>query len=139
MTSPTFGTLEADPAEVGLDPARLARIDSHFRRYVDDGRLAGATIAVARHDRLAHLTHLGVRDLDSAAPVTDDTLWRIYSMTKPITSVAVLMLAERGALELTDPVSRYIRRSPSSASTAAARRSIRGPTRPSSRCGCTIC
>ncbi|MBN9795117.1 serine hydrolase [Pseudonocardia sp. TMWB2A] len=107
MTSPTFGTLEADPAEVGLDPARLARIDSHFRRYVDDGRLAGATIAVARHDRLAHLTHLGVRDLDSAAPVTDDTLWRIYSMTKPITSVAVLMLAERGALELTDPVSRY--------------------------------
>ncbi|MEJ8280669.1 serine hydrolase domain-containing protein [Pseudonocardia spirodelae] len=108
MTSPSAGTPEADPAEVGLDPARLARIDTHFRRYVDDGRLAGWTIAVARHDRLVHLSHHGRRDVDSGTPVTDDTLWRIYSMTKPITSVAALMLAERGALELTDPVSRWI-------------------------------
>lgn len=105
MSAPT---IEADPAEVGLDPARLSRIDSHFRRYVDDGRLAGWTVAVARRDRLVHLTHHGVRDVDSGAPVTTDTLWRIYSMSKPITSVAALILWERGQLELTDPVSRYI-------------------------------
>ncbi|MEQ3550502.1 serine hydrolase domain-containing protein [Pseudonocardia nematodicida] len=105
MTAPK---IEADPAEVGLDPARLARIDTHFRRYVDDGRLPGWTIAVARRDRLVHLSHHGHRDVDEQLPVTDDTIWRIYSMTKPVTSIAALMLWERGALELTDPVSRYI-------------------------------
>ncbi|MFP5069368.1 serine hydrolase domain-containing protein [Pseudonocardia nantongensis] len=105
MTAPK---IEADPAEVGLDPDRLARVDTHFQRYVDDGRLAGWTIALARHDKLVHLSHYGLRDVDTDRPVTDDTIWRIYSMTKPITSVAALMLWERGLLELTDPVSRYI-------------------------------
>ena len=104
----TVPKIEADPAEVGLDPARLARIDSHFTRYVDEGKLPGWTVAVARHDRPVHLSHHGRRDVEAGAPVTDDTIWRIYSMTKPITSVAALMLWERGALELTDPVSRYI-------------------------------
>ena len=100
--------LDAEPGEVGFDARRLARIDAHFRRYVDDGRLAGWTVVVARHGRVAHLSHHGRRDLAGELPVTDETLWRIYSMTKPVTSVAALMLYERGALELTDPVSRYI-------------------------------
>ncbi|MBN9737372.1 MULTISPECIES: serine hydrolase domain-containing protein [unclassified Pseudonocardia] len=104
----TVPKIEVDPAEVGFDAERLARIDTHFRRYVDDGRLPGWTIAVARHDRVAHVSHHGYRDVDARTPVTDDTIWRIYSMTKPITSIATLMLWERGALELTDPVSRYI-------------------------------
>lgn len=104
----TVPKIEADPAEVGLDAARLGRIDTHFRRYVDEGKLPGWTIAVARGDRLVHLSHHGRRDVEAGLPVTDDTIWRIYSMTKPITSVAALMLWERGALELTDPVSRYI-------------------------------
>ncbi|MGQ0572729.1 MAG: serine hydrolase domain-containing protein [Pseudonocardia sp.] len=99
---------DAEPGEVGFDADRLARIDTHFRRYVDDGRLAGWTIVVARRGRVAHLSHHGLRDVDAGRPVTDDTLWRIYSMTKPVTSVAALMLYERGGLELTDPVSRYI-------------------------------
>jgi CubicO group peptidase (beta-lactamase class C family) len=100
--------VDADPGEVGLDAGRLGRIDSHFRRYVDDGRLPGWTIAVARRGRVVHLAHHGFADLEADRPVAADTIWRIYSMTKPITSVAAMMLYERGALELTDPVSRYI-------------------------------
>ena len=100
--------VDAEPAEVGFDPQRLARIDEHFARYVDDGRLAGWTVVVARRDRVVHLTHHGLADVEAARPVGDDTLWRIYSMTKPITSVAALMLLERGLLALTDPVSQYL-------------------------------
>jgi Beta-lactamase class C and other penicillin binding proteins len=100
--------VDAEPGEVGFDPDRLGRIDTHFRRYVDDGRLAGWTIAVARRGRVVHLSHHGKADVEADRPVADDTIWRIYSMTKPITSVAAMMLYERGALELTDPVSRYI-------------------------------
>jgi CubicO group peptidase (beta-lactamase class C family) len=86
----------------------LARIDSHFARYVDDGRLAGWSVAVSRRGELAHVAHHGLRDLAGGLPVDDDTIWRIYSMTKPVTSVAALMLWEEGLLELTDPVSRYL-------------------------------
>ena len=100
--------VDAEPAEVGFDASRLARIDRHFRRYVDDGLLAGWTVAVSRRGRVAYLSHQGMRDLDAGLPVTDDTIWRIYSMTKPITSVAAMMLYEEGALELTDPVARFI-------------------------------
>ena len=100
--------VDAEPREVGFDAARLARIDRHFRRYVDDGLLAGWTVAVTRRGRVAHMSHYGLRDLEAGLPVTDDTIWRIYSMTKPITSVAAMMLYEQGALELTDPVARFI-------------------------------
>ena len=100
--------VDADPREVGFDPDRLQRVERHFRSYVDDGRLAGWTIVVARRGRVALLAHHGRADLEADRPVADDTLWRIYSMTKPITSVAALMLYERGLLELTDPVSRFI-------------------------------
>ena len=100
--------IEAEAAEVGMDAARLGRVDTHFRRYVDEGKLAGWSVAIARRGKVVHLSHHGLRDIDAALPVTDDTIWRIYSMTKPITSVAALMLWEEGALELTDPISRYI-------------------------------
>jgi CubicO group peptidase (beta-lactamase class C family) len=100
--------VDAEPEEVGFDPQRLQRFDTHFRRYVDDGRLAGWTVAVARRGRVAMLAHYGLADIEAQRPVADDTIWRIYSMTKPVTSVAVLMLYERGLLELTDPVARYI-------------------------------
>ncbi|GAA0249469.1 serine hydrolase domain-containing protein [Cryptosporangium japonicum] len=91
-----------------MDPTRLARIDRHFARYVDDGRLPGWSVLVSRHGRVAHTGTYGLRDVEAGRPVTDDTLFRIYSMTKPITSVAALMLYEEGAFELTDPVSRYL-------------------------------
>jgi CubicO group peptidase (beta-lactamase class C family) len=100
--------IEADPADVGLDPERLRRIDRHFARYVDDGRLAGWLLTVSRHGQLAHVSASGSRDAEAGLPVEPDTLWRIYSMTKPITSVAAMMLHEEGAFELNDPVSMFI-------------------------------
>jgi CubicO group peptidase (beta-lactamase class C family) len=99
---------EADPAEVGLDADRLERIGRHFRSYVDDGKLPGWLITVSRHGRRAYVAAHGSRDLEAGRPVETDTLWRIYSMTKPITSVAAMMLYEEGGFELTDPVSRFI-------------------------------
>jgi len=99
---------EVDPGEVGFDPGRLQRIDRHFARYVEAGRLPGWVIAVTRQGRLAHVSACGSRDIEAGLPVQTDTLWRIYSMTKPITSVAAMMLYEEGAFELTDPVSRFI-------------------------------
>jgi CubicO group peptidase (beta-lactamase class C family) len=100
--------IEADPAEVGLDSGRLQRIDRHFARYVDDGRLAGWLLTVSRHGRLAHVSTSGSRDVEAGLPAEPDTLWRIHSMSKPVTSVAAMMLQEEGAFELNDPVSRFI-------------------------------
>jgi CubicO group peptidase (beta-lactamase class C family) len=99
---------EADPAEAGFDKERLARIDQHFARYVDDGRLPGWLLTVSRHGRLVHVSRYGLRDMEAGLPVETGTLWRIFSMTKPITSVAAMMLYEEGAFELTDPVSAFI-------------------------------
>ena len=73
-----------------------------------DGRLPGWLLTVRRHGRLAHVARAGSRDLEAGLPVTDDTLWRIYSMTKPVTSVAAMILYEEGRLALTDPVSAFI-------------------------------
>ncbi|MFE2353239.1 serine hydrolase domain-containing protein [Streptomyces parvulus] len=99
---------ETDAGAAGLDADALDRLDLHFARQVDEGRLPGFLVAVARGGRVAHLTVHGRRDLAAGLPVTADTLWRIYSMTKPVTSVAVLMLVEEGLLSLDDPVARYL-------------------------------
>ena len=101
-------TIDTDPAELGLDKERLKRIDAHFARYVEDGRLAGWLLTISRHGHLAHVARCGSRDLEAGLPVTDDTLWRIYSMTKPLTSVAAMLLYEEGRLALADPVSAFI-------------------------------
>lgn len=100
--------VETEPGELGFDADRLARIDRHFARYVDDGRLPGWLVLVSRHGRIVHLATHGQRDLEAGLPVEVDTLFRIYSMTKPITSVAAMMLAEEGAFELKDPVSAFL-------------------------------
>jgi CubicO group peptidase (beta-lactamase class C family) len=100
--------VEVEPIKAGFVPDRLERIDRHFARYVDDGRLAGWLLAVSRDGRVVHLASYGDRDREAGRPVELDTLWRIYSMTKPITSVAAMMLYEEGAFELKDPVSRFI-------------------------------
>jgi CubicO group peptidase (beta-lactamase class C family) len=100
--------VEAEPKDVGLDAERLDRIEHHFKGYVDDGRLAGWLVAVARHGRVAYLATYGNRDIEAGLAIENDTLFRIYSMTKPVTSVAAMMLYEEGAFELTDPVGRFI-------------------------------
>lgn len=98
----------SDPAEHGFDPERLARIDAHFRRFVDDRRLPGWQVVVSRGGHVVHASAYGHRDREAEIPWTDDTLVRLFSMTKPITSVAAMMLYEEGAFELKDPVSRFI-------------------------------
>jgi CubicO group peptidase (beta-lactamase class C family) len=100
--------VEIDPSEAGFDATRLARLDSHFARYVDDGRLPGWSLLVSRNGHIVHLSTYGERDKEASLPVELDTVFRIYSMTKPITSVAAMMLYEEGAFELKDPVERYI-------------------------------
>lgn len=100
--------LEAEPAEVGLDADRLARIEARMARYVDDGHLPGFQVAITRRGKLAHVANHGHRDVEAALAVEDDTVFRIFSMTKAITSVAVMMLHEEGAFELKDPIHRWI-------------------------------
>jgi CubicO group peptidase (beta-lactamase class C family) len=97
-----------EPGEVGLNSQRLARIDSHFAQYVDRGQLAGWHIVVTRRGEVAYSSTYGQRDRETGTPVTADTLWRIYSMTKPITSVAAMMLWEEGRFDLTDEISRWL-------------------------------
>ena len=99
---------EAEPSEVGLDAKALDRLDQHFAHVVDEGRLPGFLVSVARAGRVAHLTTYGRRDRAAGLPVEPDTLWRIYSMSKPVTSVAALTLVEEGRIALTDPVSRFL-------------------------------
>ncbi len=98
----------SDPAEHGFDPARLARIDNHFQQYIDDRRLTGWQVVVSRHGEVVHHRCAGDRDRDASTAWGDDTIVRLFSMSKPLTSVAAMMLYEEGAFELKDPVSRFI-------------------------------
>jgi CubicO group peptidase (beta-lactamase class C family) len=100
--------VDVKASEVGMSQSRLDRLDRHFREYVDDGRLTGWLLAIARDGKVAHLAKCGMRDREAFAPVDTDTVWRLASMTKPITSVAAMMLYEEGAFELKDPISKWI-------------------------------
>ncbi|MGW1957255.1 serine hydrolase domain-containing protein [Streptomyces sp. NPDC001920] len=99
---------EVEPGEAGLDAKALDRLDQHFAHHVDEGRLPGYLVALARGGRVAHLATYGHRDLAAGLPVEADTLWRIYSMTKPVTAVAALLLVEEGRLSLDDPLERHL-------------------------------
>ncbi|GLZ49320.1 serine hydrolase [Actinomycetospora sp. NBRC 106375] len=97
-----------EPEDVGLHGGRLARLDHYLRARVDSGRMPGYLVAVARRGRLAHLGRYGARDLERRLPVEVDTVFRIYSMTKPITSVAAMMLSEEGCFGLDDAVGDHL-------------------------------
>lgn len=98
----------AQPGQAGFDPTRLARLDAFLRRLTEDGLIPGWSLAIAREGTLSHASTGGYRDIEARLPVEDDTLFRIYSMTKPVTAVAAMLLCERGQLELSDPVARFI-------------------------------
>jgi CubicO group peptidase (beta-lactamase class C family) len=100
--------VDAEPKDLGFAPDRLLAVDRRFRRYVDEGLLPGWQILVTRNGRIAHSSVYGSRDLHAGTPVETDTLWRIYSMTKPITSVAAMILWEEGRFQLTDEISRWL-------------------------------
>ncbi len=100
--------MELAPKNTGLSTARLERITDHLERnYIGPGKIAGAQVAVARHGHLAYFRSFGQMDRERAKPMTDDAIFRIYSMSKPITSVALMSLYERGHFQLNDPVSRF--------------------------------
>ena len=100
--------LDTRPEDVGLSTSRLARVTGWMRRWVDSGRLPGLLVAVVRNDGLAWFETCGYRDVESRRAVEPDTIYRIYSMTKPITTVAALMLYEEGCFQLDDPVANFI-------------------------------
>ena len=101
--------MKVDPISAGFDAGRLARIDEHLRtRYVEPGKIAGCQVLVSRRGQVALSSSLGSMDLERSKRVYDDTIWRLYSMTKPITGVALMTLYERGHFQLSDPVHRFL-------------------------------
>ncbi len=96
------------PEEAGFSARRLSRIGAVMQRYVDQNKLAGLITVVARRGKVVHLERFGMMDVEAAKPMQFDTVFRIYSMTKPITSVALMMLYEDGHFQLHDPVSKFI-------------------------------
>jgi CubicO group peptidase (beta-lactamase class C family) len=96
------------PEEAGLSSERLTRIDAMAQRYVDEKKLAGLVTLVARQGQVVHFSTHGVQDLETGVPMGPDTIFRIYSMTKPITTVALMMLYEEGKFQLRDPVSGFL-------------------------------
>lgn len=100
--------LDIDPSEAGFDPSRLERITSHFAKFVDDGRLPGWHIAVSRGGKRVYNSTYGHADVENNKPIADDTIYRVYSMTKPICAVAALILWEEGLFEMHDQVKWFI-------------------------------
>lgn len=98
----------ADPIEVGFAPERLDRLNRHFDAYVEDDRLPGYLVSIARHGAVAHLHTYGLADREAGRPIDAHTMLRLHSMTKVITSVAVLMLYEQGKFALTDPIDAFL-------------------------------
>jgi CubicO group peptidase (beta-lactamase class C family) len=99
---------QARPEQVGLSSERLGRLGQVLRQEIEQGKLPGAVALVARKGRVAYYESFGVRDPETRAPMTRDSIFRIYSMTKPITAVAIMMLQEQGRLVLNDPVSKFL-------------------------------
>lgn len=109
MTSATAPTLvRVEPASVGFDAVRLGRIREALEREVAEARIPGAVVGIARRGKLAYLEAIGYRDREAGAPLWADAIFSIASMTKPMTSVAIMMLVEEGRLLLGDPASKFL-------------------------------
>ena len=102
------GLPAAKPEDVGMSSERLARIHTAMQRYVDNGLVPGVTTLVARRGRVVYQDSVGFRDVESKAPMMADTIFRIASMTKPIASVALMMLYEEGHFLLSDPIAKFL-------------------------------
>jgi CubicO group peptidase (beta-lactamase class C family) len=100
--------VEAAPEDVGMSSVRLGYVTRLVQRYIDDDKLAGAISMVARRDRLVHFETYGVMDAEAGTPMRPDAIFRMASMTKPITSVALMTLYEEGRFQLDAPLSEFI-------------------------------
>jgi CubicO group peptidase (beta-lactamase class C family) len=96
------------PAGAHFSPEKLAKIGEFFRKQIADGKIPGAIVLIQQHGKPVYREFFGVRDPDTHQPMTDDTIFRLHSMTKPITSFAAMMLIDEGRLKLDEPVSKYI-------------------------------
>jgi CubicO group peptidase (beta-lactamase class C family) len=102
------GLPSATPEDVGMSSARLLKIDDFVGRHIDAHHFAGAVTLVARHGQVVQFKAYGMQDIEGGVPMSKDSIFRFFSMTKPITSVAVMMLFEEGRFLLNDPVSKYL-------------------------------
>ncbi len=96
------------PAGAHFDRQKLERIGEFFRDEIANGKIPGAVLLIQQHGKPVYHEFFGVRDVATGLPMTDDTIFRLYSMSKPITNVAAMMLVDEGRLSLDDPVARYI-------------------------------
>ena len=102
-------TIAVDAKAAGFEEAKLARIGEHLRQsYIEPEKIPGCQVLVSRHGIPAYFESIGLMDRERSKPMRDDTIFRIYSMSKPITSVALMMLWEEGRFQLTDPIHRFI-------------------------------
>ena len=106
QTAPTLPA--AKPDQVGMSAQKLARISEVLKQEIDQGKLPGAVVLVARKGKLVYADALGFQDKGAGTPMSRDTIFRIYSMTKPLASVAAMMLVEEGRIQLTDPVGKFL-------------------------------
>jgi len=104
----TPAPMAGKPEDVGLSSAQLKRLEAATKQNIDDGLMPGAVMLVARHGKVAWVSVQGKRAPDSDDPMKFDSIFRIYSMTKPITSIALMQLVEEGKLQVSDPVAKYL-------------------------------
>jgi CubicO group peptidase (beta-lactamase class C family) len=102
--------IEASPEDVGLSAEGMTRLKRHVQGYVDAGKFPGAISMVQRRGKVVHFETYGLRDMEAGKPVEPDTIFRIYSMTKPIVSIGLMTLYEEGLFQIDDPISRYVPR-----------------------------
>src|SRR5512132_1748270 len=109
MTTMKDSGTSTNPRAAGLSPERLKTLDRFLQtRYIDAGKIPGALTLIYRRGEIGHFSALGFADVGREKPVRADTIFRIYSMTKPLTSVAFMQLVEQGLVSLDDPVHRFI-------------------------------
>jgi CubicO group peptidase (beta-lactamase class C family) len=106
--SVAVGVPAAKPEKMGFSSERLERLDAGMRAYVDSGRVPGIATVLVRHGKVVHSDIYGKADLATGAPLTQDTIWRMYSQTKPVTGVAMMILYEEGKWRLDEPVTKYV-------------------------------
>ena len=108
MASKFDPELVGSAESAGICPKRIQRLDDFYQSYIDEGKLAGASVLIARCSNVAHLATYGMADIEKGRPIAEDTIFRIASMTKSVTSLTVLQLAEEGRLLLNDPIQAYL-------------------------------
>ncbi len=107
-TDPMIDLTTSAPESVGMSSERLERLEPAMQAFIDDGSVAGISTMISRRGQIVHAMQVGHRDTEAGLAMTPDTIFRIYSMTKPIVSTALMMLHEEGRFQLTDPLSSYI-------------------------------